>query len=71
MRVAVERLQLHRTDEVELPANATGLELFKRLGIAPDAHLLVRGEQPVPLDEPLREGDSLLVISVVSGGAAP
>ncbi len=71
MRVAVERLQLHRTEDVDLPAGATGLELFKRLGLAPDAHLLVRGDTPIPLDDTLREGDSLLVISVVSGGRAP
>ena len=69
MRLSVERLPLHRTDAVDLPAGSTGFDLFKRLDIAPDAHLLVRGDVPIPLDELLREGDALLVISVVSGGA--
>ncbi len=68
MRVTVERLQLHRTEDVDLSTGATGLDLFDRLGLAPDAHLLVRGDMPIPLDEPLQEGDALLVISVVSGG---
>ena len=68
MRVAAELLPLHRTEEIDLPSGATGFDLFRRLGLAPDAHLLVRGEAPIPLDEPLAEGDALLVISVVSGG---
>ncbi len=68
MRVTVERLQLHRTEGVDLPPGATGLDLFRRMGLAPDAHLLVRSDAPIPLDEALREGESLLVISVVSGG---
>ncbi len=68
MRVTVERLRLHRTDDVDLSAGATGFDLFDRLGLAPDAHLLVRGDTPIALDEPLRDGDALLVISVASGG---
>lgn len=70
MRVAVEQLRLRRTDDVDLEGGATGLDLFRRLGLAPDAHLLVRGDTPIPLDEPLREGDRLLVVPVVSGGGA-
>lgn len=68
MRVAVERFQARTTEDVDLSSGATGFDLFRRLGLAPDAHLLVRGDAPIPLDEPLHDGEALLVISVVSGG---
>ncbi len=35
---------------------------------ATDAHLLVRGDIPIPIDEPLRDGERICVIGVVSGG---
>ncbi len=68
VRVEVELLRAGRTESVSLESGATGFDLFKRLMIAPDAHLLVRGDAPLPLDEPLREGDRVTVVSVVSGG---
>ena len=40
------------------------------LDLAPDAHLLVRGDVPIPIDEPLEDGETIRVIAVVSGGLA-
>ena len=53
---------------VDLPAAARGLDLLSALDLAPDAHLLLRGDVPIPEDEALREGDRIRVIAVVSGG---
>lgn len=68
MRVTVERLHERENREVQLDAGATGLDLVKVLGLAPDAHLIARGETPIPIDEPLRDGETILLIRVVSGG---
>ncbi len=68
MRVEAE---LHPGDsrkDVELPPNATGLDLVRTLGLAPDVHILVRGETPIPEDEVLRDGERIRVLAVVSGG---
>jgi len=54
--------------DVDLPSPARGLDLLSALGLAPDAHLLVRGDVPLPEDEELRDGDRIRVIAVVSGG---
>ena len=62
-------MRAHRTEGVELPEGATGLDLLRKLGLPPDAHLVVRGDIPIPVDEPLAEGEELLILSVVSGGA--
>ena len=69
MKVQVELFRTRRTEDVELPVGANGLDLLRRLDLAPDAHLLVRGDTPLPLDEALNEGDRLLILSVVSGGS--
>ena len=53
---------------VALESDATGEDLLKALRLPPDAHLLVRGDIPIPIDEPLRDGERICVIGVVSGG---
>jgi len=49
--------------------NATGLDLLKKLGLAPDAHILLRVDVPIAVDEPLADGDRVRIIAVVSGGS--
>lgn len=68
MRLVVDLFSQREERTVELPDRATGLDLFRLLSLAPDAHLLVRGDAPLPLDEPLEEGEALTILSVVSGG---
>jgi sulfur carrier protein ThiS len=53
---------------LELPPNAKGLDLLSALKLAPDGHILVRGDVPLPEDELLLAGERIRVIAVVSGG---
>jgi len=68
MRVDVELLPGRTKKSTEVPAGGTGESLFQALGLAVDAHILVRGDVPIPVDEPLRDGERLTVIAVASGG---
>ncbi|TLZ71863.1 MAG: MoaD/ThiS family protein [Methanobacteriota archaeon] len=68
MHVTADLFPARETRAVELPDGATGYELMQRLALAPDVHLLVRGDVPIPIDEKLRDGESVRVIAVVSGG---
>ncbi len=69
MRVKVRLLPTQRrTRTVELGSRATVEDAIRALGLYPDAWIPVRGDTPVPLDETLSDGDSLKLISVVSGG---
>ena len=68
MRVEVELHPGSARKAVDLPPLATGLDLVRALGLAPDVHVLVRGEAPLPEDEALRDGERIRVIAVVSGG---
>jgi sulfur carrier protein ThiS len=68
MRVTAELFPARETKAVDLPEGASGYDLMKRLDLAPDVHILVRGDVPIPIDEGLRDGEKVRVIAVVSGG---
>ncbi len=53
---------------LKLKPGATAEEAIRALGLFPDAWITVRGDEPIPFDEPLRHGDELRLIAVVSGG---
>lgn len=69
MKVIADLVRADRSEELDLPAGATGLDLLERLGLSPDAHVLLREDLPIPVDAPLVEGERLNIVSVVSGGS--
>lgn len=71
MRVTVEIFPARREEAVDLEPNARGLDLLRELDLAPDAHILVRRDAPISVDETLADGDRIRVVGVVSGGATP
>ena len=54
--------------EGELQEGATARDLVRELGLPTAACLVLRSGRPIPIDEPLSEGDSLEVVYVASGG---
>ncbi len=69
MHLTVELIQARRTESVTLPTGATGLDLLRQLHLAPDAHLVIRDDSPIPVDEPLVDGERLRILSAISGGS--
>lgn len=53
---------------VELAAGATVGDLLRAVGESADHTLAVRGDVPVTEGEPLRDGESILLLSAFSGG---
>ncbi len=53
---------------VRLKTGATAEDAIRAIGLLPDAWIPLRQDQPVPLDEALKDGDELKLIAVVSGG---
>lgn len=53
---------------LQLPAGSTVEQLLDSLNLYPDAHIVVRGKTPVPLDSQLVQGDQLRIVKVASGG---
>lgn len=57
-----------RVEEQELPEGARASDLVRHLGLPTAACLVMRNGAPIPIDEPLAEGDVLEVVYVASGG---
>ncbi len=53
---------------VSLRDSATVEEAIRSLSLLPDAHIVVRNNMPIPITERLRDGDTIRVIRVASGG---
>ena len=54
--------------DVEISDGSTGLELLGKLNLAPDAHIMTREGNPIPMDEELKDGENIEIIQVISGG---
>jgi sulfur carrier protein ThiS len=52
----------------ELPEGARAVELVRGMGLPTAACLVLRRGAPIPIDEPLEDGDELEVVHVASGG---
>jgi sulfur carrier protein ThiS len=70
MQIIAELVPRRQEEAVTLESGASGLDLLRALHLPLDAHLLVRGGHPIPIDEPLKDGERIRVIGVVSGGSA-
>ena len=53
---------------VPLADGSTAADLLASLHLLPDTHIFLRDNAPIPIDEPLKEGDSIKMIRVASGG---
>ena len=69
MKVTIHLLPTRKERKVvELDEGASVEQAIRALGLIPDSWIPVRENLPLPLDEPLEDGDVLKLISVVSGG---
>jgi sulfur carrier protein ThiS len=47
---------------------ATVEDVLRAHGIRPDSVVVVRGKTPIPITDPVKDGEELEVLEVVSGG---
>lgn len=64
------RVTVHgkRSATVTLMPQATVISLMRKMGLGSDLYIPSIGGKAVPTDHPLKEGDDVLLIGVVSGG---
>lgn len=69
MNVIELTVEMNRKQNVlQLPEGSTVEQLLDSLGLYPDAHIVVRGKVPIPIDSPVIENDLLRILKVASGG---
>ena len=54
--------------DMEMPEGTTGQDLLTKLDMAFDAHIITRDNEPISIDEELKDNDDIGIIKVVSGG---
>ena len=68
MRVTVSTLPRGGQEKKELPEGSTAQDMVRSMGLPTVACLVLRSGGPIPIDEPLADGDDLEVVYVASGG---
>ena len=57
-----------RERELVLAPGAVADDATRACGVRPDLVIVFRDERPIPGDAPLRDGDRVRILRVVSGG---
>jgi len=58
-----------RAERVELASStATVEDVLRAKGLRPDGVVVVRGKTPIPITDPVADGEELELLEVVSGG---
>jgi sulfur carrier protein ThiS len=69
MRVKVKLLPREKKfKDVDVKNGAIGKDLLEKLRLQPDAYIIARKGNPIPLDEELKEGEKISIFQVISGG---
>jgi sulfur carrier protein len=58
-----------RKKEHDVPAGLTVQQAIRQIGLHPEAYLAMRDGEMIAEDEVLREGDTVKLIAVISGGS--
>lgn len=58
----------HPAREMELQGPKSVRNIFKELGLIPEAYLIIRGSDLMTEDEILGDGDTIEIRPVISGG---
>lgn len=54
--------------KIEMAKGTTCQDLLEKLDLAFDAHIVTRSNEPISIDEELKDNDEIGIIKVVSGG---
>lgn len=68
MKVHVTNFDNKSPVELEVDDNSTAYDILKKLELTPDTMIVLRNDQPIPIDEELNENDKIKIIQVISGG---
>ncbi len=68
MKIHLTKFDDRSPIEFEVDDNSTAYDILKKLELTPDTMIVLRNDQPIPIDEELNENDKIRIIQVISGG---
>ena len=69
MRIEIKLYPENKTTALDFKVeSATVMDVLSRLNIKPDTVVVIKDNDPIPIDEDVKDGDKLKIIKVASGG---
>jgi len=69
MRIEIKLYPENKTIALDFKVeSATVMDVLSRLNIKPDTVVVIKDNDPIPIDEGVKDGDKLKIIKVASGG---
>jgi sulfur carrier protein ThiS len=68
MKIHLTKFDDRSPIELEVDDKSTAYDVLKKLELTPDTMIVLRDDQPIPIDEELNENDKIKIIQVISGG---
>ena len=68
MKITIELSRSKETREIHLKKGSTVKEVLKKINIKPDTIIVIRKDEPIPIDEELINGERLKILEISSSG---
>ena len=68
MKVQVKLSRTNEIKEVEMDENSNILDLLEKIGLKPDTVVVMKDKKPVPVDDDIKEKESLTILNISSSG---
>ena len=69
MRIETKLYPENKTTALDFKVeSATVMDVLSRLNIKPDTVVVIKDNDPIPIDDDVKDGDKLKIIKVASGG---
>jgi len=68
MKISLTILPDKSTKTVEVVKGTLIIDLLRSLKLSPDSLIVLKNNQPIPIDEELHTAESLSILKVASGG---
>jgi len=68
VKITIELSRSKETREIDLKKGSTVKEVLKKINIKPDTIIVIRKDEPIPIDEELINGERLKILEISSSG---
>ena len=68
MNITVKLSRNNETKKIQLETGSKVEDVLKKINLKPDTVVTIYKNQPIPIDEELKDGQELTILQVSSGG---
>jgi sulfur carrier protein ThiS len=68
LKITVKLTRSNETKNIEIKTGSTVQDLLKKINLKPDTIIVLEKNQPIPIDDDLKDNQEITIIQVSSGG---